>query len=97
LTHTVYFPYASIQIHFELIHGSRLRPPNAAVVHGLVKVPDVDEREPGLSLGYWSIRVIEKTVQPIGGPHSVSDFVFKRDADTGAWVFIERKIFYIAD
>lgn len=71
--------------------------PDAAVVRGTVKVPDVDEREPGLSLDYWSVRVIHKGVYPTGGPHSVSDYVFRRDAHSGAWLFVERKVFYIAD
>lgn len=71
--------------------------PNATVANGTVKVPDVDQREPGLSLGHWSVRVIHKDVYPTGGPGSVSDYVFKRDPASGQWIFVEQKTFYIVD
>jgi hypothetical protein len=71
--------------------------PNASVAGGMVQVPDVDEREPGLSLGYWSVRLIRKQVDSTGGSHSVRDLVFKRDPKSGAWTFVAEKVFYIAD
>lgn len=71
--------------------------PDAAVAGGYVKVPDVDEREPGLSLGYWSMRVITKSQFPNGGPGSAWDYVFGWDRESGEWQLVEKVPLFIQE
>lgn len=49
----------------------------------------VDEREEGAKQGYWSIRVIERSMDPKGSSTTISDYVVQLDDEKG-WKLVKK-------